>query len=193
MMSRFAIAAVVVVTFASAGSARAEPTPSADTAAVVTTPSAVDVARDIRHNGLSLGLYAGFFSPIGVYRDGALIDIGIFGGDAGRYFDDGGQVAMHLRDYRHQKIAGVTLWSTGMAALVADLVLVCVTASNRSIYHDNEALYWSLLGGGFATSMVGAIVLGSANHSLQAAVSTHNADLLNKYLPASERTNVGAQ
>lgn len=192
MILRFASTAALVVGLFGATGAQAQTQPPADPAApVVTAPTGVDVARDIRHNGMSVGLNPGFFTPIGVYRDGTLIDIGIFGGDATRYFNSSPLVLEHLRDFRHQKIAGVVLWSTGFAALITDLALVCATASNRSVYHDNETLYWTLLGSGFVTNLVGAIMLNSANYSLQSAVTAHNAELLNQYLPAPERSNVG--
>ena len=192
MLPRFVTATAFVISLLLTGPAQAQEAPFTAPAPVASAPAptAIEAARDIRTNGLSVGLYAGFFTPIGLYRDGALIDIGIFGGDARRYFDESAIVAEHLRDFRHQKIAGVTLWSAGLAALVADLAMVCATASNRSVYHDNEAVYWGLLGGGVATSLVGAIVLNSANHSLQSAVNTHNEVLLNKYLPAPERSSL---
>ncbi len=159
------------------------------TPASASVPSAKEAARDMRDNGLAVRPAMGLFSTIAICRDGRRVDLGFLGGRAAQTFGSDAITAGHLRAHTRSKIVGVSLWSVGLAALVADLVWI-LRATRLSPAEVRAS--WGVLGGGAAATFVGTFFLQHADRRLADAAAAHNAALINQYLPPMEAVEVSS-
>jgi hypothetical protein len=136
---------------------------------------------------LKVGLGEGLMG-MSVFQNGAKLDLGYFGGNLEAYFKESPEALETATGFRTRQIVGFVMWSAGMAAVIADIILIPVLASQgREPFLNNQGVLWGLLIGGSAVGTSGALVLDSAVTKLAAAVNQFNAHLLNEHLPPAQK------
>jgi len=129
---------------------------------------------------------------ISVNQHGQELRMGYFGGNMAQYFKDSPAALAAAQSYRTRRIVGVTLATTGLAALVAGLVYTGANAATVEdpVFKGNRGVALGLMGGGLLTEIIGAIVVSSSTSKLFEAVNIHNAELLNEHLSPGKRINL---
>lgn len=149
-------------------------------ALVASSPARAERPTDAlgQYRAGALSLDYDFFTGVRVTRNGLEASPGFFGGDAQQVFDGSPAALDDMDTYRTLRITGTTLWATGLALLVSELVLLAVDQSSM-IDPDAGAtpLFYGLLGGGAALGLVGGGLMQGANSYLSDAVHHYNADL----------------
>jgi hypothetical protein len=82
-----------------------------------------------------------------------------------------------MTKYKEENIIGNILYWSGLGAMIAGIVYANVLP-RQSVTTTDQAVYWSLFGGGFVTSMVGVAFIVSAYQKAQEAVWQYNKDLI---------------
>ena len=129
---------------------------------------------------------------VAAFQNGEEMALGFFGGNVETYFDGSPEALEAARSFSTYKTVGFTMWSIGLAALLADLgILIHVMAENDGrVYADNFPLIFGLLIGGTAVGLPGALLFQQANSRLVEAVNTYNAALLNQFLPDDNKVDL---
>jgi hypothetical protein len=122
-----------------------------------------------------LVLELGAWGELTLRRAGAELDPGYFCGGCAEIFA-GSPMALDAADtYRTMHLVGVPLYAVGLAALIADLI--GVLADPNDFVGLYSVPFWTLLGGGFAVGMTGAMLMTGARAYLSDAVNRYNDDL----------------
>lgn len=125
-----------------------------------------------------------FINSAYLLKGGRVIDIGYFGQNAEMHFGESAAALNEMDTYFDFRVAGFTLWLTGIAALTVDFILLLaaedtVTNENSEGQRSGNGVFWGLFGGGTALSITGNILMVEANTYLNRGIDNYNADLYN--------------
>ena len=82
-----------------------------------------------------------------------------------------------MAGYQKEMLAAKILYWGGLGAMVADIFYVLLSPTQGTTMTD-QVVYWSLLGGGFTSSILGALIMVSAYQKAQEAIWLYNKDLI---------------
>lgn len=125
------------------------------------------------------------FSGMSIVQDDKEIDIGFFGGNAPRYFEDVPEAMSAARTHRIKKLTGFMMSSLGLVSLIGGAGYMAANTEPNHVtgegtFTGNKGLAIGLYGGGFLVMLVGALLSSSSNGDLSDAVNLHNAAVLNR-------------
>ena len=170
---------VAVVCFA--GQAAAEDEPGASRPGQPTATATGDVGALQKYRALELSVRYSFWQGLKLERQGQVVDLGFFGGNARTFFGTSPAAMDSMGRYRAMRIAGTTLWTTGVAVLLTQLVMLAAQ-SDVFTYSSAEGggikpLFWGMLIPAAVVGLTGGLLMQGANGYLSDAVSQRNGDL----------------
>lgn len=129
-----------------------------------------------------------------IYQNGALLDIGYFGGGAEACFREAPEALESARRFRRERVIGSTLYFVGLATMLTDLVVLTTVVARPGAPPPSVGETLGAAGaavGGAVVGVVGAVYLGISNSALNQAMNEYNGWLLNRHLPPQNRINLG--
>lgn len=141
-----------------------------------------DPLEEYLNRNMELRFEQGMFSPFEVYRNGAPIELGFFGGNYETVFDGSPDAIDSMSSYQLLRAIGFPLWLAGTIMLTVELAIVMVDAfEDTNILVDPsgpKAAFYGLLIGGAVTGIAGGTMMQAAPSYLSDAVLYYNRDLI---------------
>lgn len=146
-----------------------------------------------KRNQLSTRL--SIFGGLKLMRNGAKLDVGFFGGNRHQIFASSPSALEAMESYRKLRIAGAVLWGAGMAAMIAELVLLIADHDvliDKSLSGNSiKPLFWAILVPSTVVGMTGGLMLQGANGYLSDAIEHYNNDLYRRLAAETAGRRIG--
>ena len=137
-----------------------------------------DALDYVQRNLMSIQLH---WSGISIKKGAMTSGVGFFSFGIERFFEESPAALNLAVTSRRLMVGGTIVWALGLAALVAELVIILV---DFNLIRGNIAglspLFWGLMISGTAVSMLGGILMSASRIFLSRAVDVYNRDLFRR-------------